>query len=63
MSIERLRVVITGGAGFIGSWIAESMVAAGARVTVYDDFSRGFHENLKRIKGDITIVEGEGKWV
>ncbi len=59
MSIERLRVVITGGAGFIGSWIAESMVAAGARVTVYDDFSRGFHENLKRIKGDITIVEGD----
>jgi UDP-glucuronate decarboxylase len=35
------RVLITGGAGFVGCHLARNLVAAGARVTLLDDFSRG----------------------
>ena len=41
-----MRVVITGGAGFIGSHIADACVAAGHEVTVIDDLSSGKTENL-----------------
>jgi UDP-glucose 4-epimerase len=48
---------ITGGAGFIGSHLADSLLAAGHQVRVFDDFSTGRMENLdprcKVIRGDI----------
>ncbi|MDX1997841.1 MAG: NAD-dependent epimerase/dehydratase family protein [Thermoanaerobaculia bacterium] len=40
------RVCLTGGAGFIGSHLAEAFLAAGAEVTVLDDLSTGRKENL-----------------
>jgi nucleoside-diphosphate-sugar epimerase len=40
------RYLVTGGAGFIGSHIAESLVRRGDRVRVLDDFSSGLAENL-----------------
>jgi UDP-glucose 4-epimerase len=40
------RVVVTGGAGFIGSHIADALVAAGSEVTVIDDLSGGSADNL-----------------
>src|SRR3712207_6784346 len=39
-------VVITGGAGFIGSHLVDAMLADGARVVVIDDLSSGSEENL-----------------
>lgn len=40
------RVCLTGGAGFIGSHLAEALVSVGAEVTVLDDLSTGHRENL-----------------
>lgn len=57
--MTHMHVLITGGAGFIGSHSAEALLAAGARVTVLDNFSSGKranlpeHVNLNVICGDI----------
>jgi UDP-glucose 4-epimerase len=45
------RILITGGAGFIGSHLAEGLLADGHAVTVLDDFSTGRVENLGNIRG------------
>lgn len=51
-------VVVTGGAGFIGSHIAAALSSSGARVRVLDDLSTGHRENLDEIGGDIDFVQG-----
>ena len=52
------KVVVTGGAGFIGSHIAAALSASGARVRVLDDLSTGHRENLEEIGGDIDFIQG-----
>ncbi len=58
-----MRALITGGAGFIGSHLAEALLAAGHRVTVIDNLSTGSIQNIEPLKaqagfkyvvGDIT---------
>jgi UDP-glucose 4-epimerase len=44
------QALITGGAGFIGSHLAEGLLASGSRVTVVDDESSGVAENLAAIR-------------
>ena len=44
-----MKILITGGAGFIGSHLSEAMVAAGNQVTVIDDLSTGSQANLGRL--------------
>jgi len=53
------RAVITGGAGFLGSHLAEALVADGYDVVVVDDFSTGRRENLAGLADDprCTVVE------
>jgi UDP-glucose 4-epimerase len=55
------NVLVTGGAGFIGSHVAEELIGRGHRVTVLDDLSGGFTDNLvtgvKFIQGSIMDVE------
>jgi UDP-glucose 4-epimerase len=61
-----MRAFITGGAGFIGSNLADRLLADGHTVTVYDNFSTGqrcflqaarSHQNFTLIKGDTLDLE------
>jgi UDP-glucose 4-epimerase len=54
-----MRVLITGGAGFIGSHLADHYVAKGDHVTILDNFSTGAKENIADLSGKITAVEGD----
>lgn len=54
-----LRILVTGGAGFIGSHIAEALVRRGDRVRVLDNFSSGRRENLAPFAKKIELVEGD----
>lgn len=53
------KVLVTGGAGFIGSNLADELIRQGARVNIIDDFTTGFRENLDEIKGDFDFIEGD----
>jgi UDP-glucose 4-epimerase len=55
---EGKKVLVTGGAGFIGSHIVERLLKEGATVTVLDNFRTGLRENLEKVKNDITLIEG-----
>ena len=50
--------LVTGGAGFIGSSIAESLLASGERVRILDDFSSGRRENVASLPGRVELMEG-----
>jgi UDP-glucose 4-epimerase len=61
---ERLttrRVCITGGAGFIGSTLADSLSAAGVEVAIVDDFRRGRHEFIESAmaRPGVRLFEGD----
>lgn len=55
------KVVVTGGAGFIGSHLCEELVALGARVVCVDDFSAGHGENVDFLTGrpGFTVVRAD----
>ncbi|MBS2017344.1 MAG: SDR family oxidoreductase [Deltaproteobacteria bacterium] len=50
--------LVTGGAGFIGSSIAETLLAKGERVRILDDFSTGRRSNIEGLKGNLEVIEG-----
>lgn len=54
-----MRVLVTGGAGFIGSHLVDALVAEGATVRVLDDLSTGRRENLARHLRQIEFIEGD----
>ena len=49
------RVLVTGGAGFIGSHVADALISRGHRVTILDDLSGGFLEN---VPSAATFIQG-----
>lgn len=53
------KFLVTGGAGFIGSNLAEELIRRGARVRIADNFVTGFRENLEEIKGDFEFIEAD----
>jgi UDP-glucose 4-epimerase len=55
------HVILTGGGGFIGSHLAEALVALGDRVTVIDNFVSGKRENLSAVADRIDLIEGDFK--
>ena len=54
-----MKVLVTGGAGFIGSNLVRALVERGDDVRVLDNFSTGNRSNLAELTGEIEIVEGE----
>ena len=53
------RLLVTGGAGFIGSHVVERALALGAKVRVLDDFSTGSERNLRPFLDRIEVVEAD----
>ena len=54
-----MKVLVTGGAGFIGSHIAEYLVKRGDDVTVLDNLKTGKEKNLAKINDKINFVNGD----
>jgi UDP-glucose 4-epimerase len=54
-----MRVLITGGAGFIGSHLADALIARGDQVIALDNFSTGSTANIKHITKNLEIIDGD----
>jgi UDP-glucose 4-epimerase len=54
-----MRAFITGGAGFIGSHLADALIARGDTVTILDNMSTGSRTNIAHLEGKITVHEGD----
>ncbi|MUV88837.1 SDR family NAD(P)-dependent oxidoreductase [Halapricum sp. CBA1109] len=59
VDLSDASVLVTGGAGFIGSHLAEYLVDRGAAVTVLDDLSAGDRRNLDAVADAVEFVEGD----
>jgi UDP-glucose 4-epimerase len=53
------EVLITGGAGFIGSCLTETLVGLGSKVKVIDNLSEGKLENIKHLLKYVNFIEGD----
>src|SRR2546427_4862312 len=53
------NVMVTGGAGFVGSALVRQLLDTGANVTVYDNFLHGSRANLDDLKGKIAVIPGD----
>lgn len=56
---EQKLYLVTGGAGFIGSHIADALLRRGNRVRVLDNLMTGKRENIAHIAGEIEFIEGD----
>ena len=54
-----MKVLVTGGAGFIGSHLTDALCMSNEDVTVIDNFTTGSLDNLAKIKSKIKIIEGD----
>jgi UDP-glucose 4-epimerase len=59
MNLEGARIFMTGGAGFIGSHFVRDLLQAGARLTVYDNFSSGRRDSLDGVDGPLEVIRGD----
>ncbi len=58
-SFGAMKVLVTGGAGFIGSHLAEALMRRGDDVRLIDNFATGRREAVVRLGGEVEIVEGD----
>jgi UDP-N-acetylglucosamine 4-epimerase len=59
LDFQDTNVLVTGGAGFIGSHLVDALVQRSARVRVLDNFATGRRENLTSVLDRIELVEGD----
>src|SRR5215213_3474801 len=59
MGAPGMKVLVTGGGGFIGSNLAAALVAEGHSVRILDNFSTGDRANLADFATDVEVVEGD----
>ena len=59
MNLKFKKALVTGGAGFIGSHLAEGLLSKGCEVTVFDNLSTGRLSNLNQIKDHITFYNAD----
>jgi UDP-N-acetylglucosamine/UDP-N-acetylgalactosamine 4-epimerase len=61
VKLSSSKILITGGAGFIGSNLCEKLLEVGARVVCLDNFATGKKENLAAFIDDphFTLIEGD----
>jgi len=54
-----VKVLITGGAGFIGSHLCDALVAKGEDVVILDNLSTGSKNNIAHLEGKIKVIQGD----
>jgi UDP-glucose 4-epimerase len=54
-----MQVLITGGAGFIGSHLCDALVSRGDKVIILDNLSTGSKKNISHLEGKIEVFEGD----
>ncbi len=54
-----MTYLVTGGAGFIGSWLTQALAERGDTVRALDNFSTGKRENLAGLRGKIEVIEAD----
>lgn len=53
------KVLVTGGAGFIGSHVIEKLVERGAKVTILDNLQNGKLKNLQKVINEVILIKGD----
>ena len=62
MRLENCKVVVTGGAGFVGSHLTETLLKRGCEVTILDNLSTGFPQNISHLLNSgnkLNFIEGD----
>ena len=61
MKLKNRKVLVTGGAGFVGSHLTEALIEKGCEVTILDNLSDGFLENIANAQesGEVTFIKGD----
>jgi len=59
MKLPFKNVLVTGGAGFIGSHLVDTLVSAGCKVAVLDNLSSGNYSNLKHLEGQFAFYQDD----
>ena len=54
-----MKILVTGGTGFVGSHIVEYLVQRGDNVTILDNLNTGKIENLSKVKTNVNVVNGD----
>jgi UDP-glucose 4-epimerase len=57
--VTGVRVLVTGGGGFIGSHLVADLVDRGCHVRVLDNFASGWRSNLSEFDGEVELIEGD----
>src|ERR1051326_3985515 len=57
--MSAMRYLVTGGAGFIGSHLAEALIKRGGAVRIFDNFATGKESNIAHLQGQVEVIRGD----